>query len=166
MSRRTRTHALSRFVGGASSIALWTIAGVHALWAAGSSWPAADRDRLADLVVGSRPFPSSALTWLVTAALIVAGGIVAWRSELTQLRGSDSVLARRVTLALAAVFLLRGIGGLVASGLALAEASDLFRSWDLRLYSPLCLVIGVAVALVARNRPNSTERHISALTPV
>lgn len=127
MSARPAPDALARAAGLAAATVLWTVAFVHAVWAAGSSWPAGDSDRLADLVVGRQPFPSSTVTWIVTACLAAAGGIIAWRAGITPLGGFDQPLARYAALTVAAVFLLRGAGGLAVSGFALIEATGLFR---------------------------------------
>jgi len=51
--------------------------------------------------------------------------------------------------AVAAVMLVRDAGGMVTSAMRLGTATDEFRHWDLRLYSPLCLALGTA-ALAAR----------------
>jgi hypothetical protein len=50
------------------------------------------------------------------------------------------------------VLLARGSGGLVVSGLGIGAAPERFRRADLRIYSPLCLALGSAVALSARAR--------------
>lgn len=50
------------------------------------------------------------------------------------------------------MMLVRGAGGMVTSAMRLGTATDEFRQWDLRLYSPLCLALGTA-ALAARARP-------------
>jgi hypothetical protein len=48
--------------------------------------------------------------------------------------------------------LVRGAGGMATSAMRLGTATDEFRQWDLRLYSPLCLALGTA-ALAARAWP-------------
>lgn len=124
---------------------------MHGMWARGSSWPAADREQLADLVVGRQPFPGPALTWTVTALLGAATALTAARAELVAVPGGGS--ARPVRMAanvLAATLLTRGAGGLVVSGLGLGESTPQFRRCDLALYSPLCLGLACAVALASR----------------
>lgn len=143
---------IARASGAAAAAALWAIAFVHALWATGSNWPADDRDSLADLVVGIRPFPSNSATWIVAIALVAAGGIIAWRAGVSTFGGSDRPIARYAAWAIVAVFLLRGAAGFVVSGFEFREAAEPFLYWDLRLYSPLCLALGLASALVALRR--------------
>ncbi len=50
----------------------------------------------------------------------------------------------------AAALLVRGVGGLAVSALGVGQASDQFRQWDLRLYSPLCIALGACVAIGRR----------------
>lgn len=121
------------------------------MWAGGSSWPAADREQLADLVVGRRPFPGTGATSAVTVLLGAATAVTAVRSGLLPFPGGRS--ARPVSVsakAVVATLVTRGAVGLVVTGLGLGQATPEFRRWDLRLYSPGCLALGLAVALASR----------------
>ena len=113
---------------------------LHAAWATGSPWPAASQDELADLVVGRRPFPSAALTWAIVGLLTSAAGITAAASTTASHRRWVRLGARGVGTALLA----RGVGGLVVSGNQIADSTAVYRHTDLRIYSPLCLVLGAA----------------------
>lgn len=126
---------------------------IHALWAAGADWPARDREGLADLVYGSHPFPGTAATTAVAATLVAATGLVAVRSGLISRASGwrDSALVRYGSRAVAAALATRGAAGVVASGLSMGDWSERYRHWDLRLYSPLCLGLAVAV-IVAETR--------------
>lgn len=126
-----------------------TIAGsVHAAWAAGATRPAATPDELADLVVGRRPLPSPAMCLGVTAMLFGAAGAIA--VDATGAGRSLPSVARhvhRMAIAAGGVLALRGVSGFVTSGLRLNRAADVYRHWDVRLYSPACLVLaGTALA--------------------
>ena len=123
---------------------------VHAAWARGSTWPAASRDDLADLVVGRRPMPSSTACAAVAGLLTTAVALVVARAGVVPVpEGRATWVVHRGADAVAAVLTLRGMAGLVVSGAGLGSATPLFRRWDLRLYSPACLVLGGAVALSA-----------------
>jgi hypothetical protein len=123
---------------------------LHTMWALGSPWPAADQDELADLVVGRRPFPSPTLTWGVVGLLTTATGITAAAATTTSQRRWVRVGARGV----GTVLLARGAGGLVVSSTQGRDATAAFRHNDVRIYSPLCLVLGAAAMVsVGRRRP-------------
>lgn len=143
-----------RLAGAAGVTGLGVATVVHAVWALGSSWPAADRDRLADLVVGTRPFPGPAPTWAVTALLGAATALTAARANLMPVAlpaGSARPIRVGANL-LAAALLARGTGGLIVSGLGLGDVTPVFRRWDLALYSPLCLALGCSVILASPDR--------------
>ncbi len=143
---------LRRAAGGAAAGGLAAAAAVHAAWATGSTWPASGPDELADLVVGRRPFPSPALTWGVTGLLGAATGLTAARAGLVP---SPRRARRPVRLGadvVAAVLLARGVTGLVSSAAGIGQRTPAFRRWDLRLYSPLCLVLGLLTATSSPER--------------
>ncbi len=152
MTIRNRTE-MKRAAGIVGVIGLGGAAGLHGLWAAGSSWPAADKDDLADLVVGRARFPSAGPTAVVAGMLATAAALTAAQSGLIPV---PSPSANRVVhlgmRTVAAVLLTRGLGGLGVSALGLGGASERFRYWDLRVYSPLCVALGGAVAVCAVSR--------------
>ena len=117
--------------------ALFFLAAVHANWARGSSWPAADRQRLAERVVGQERMPSAGACLAVTAALTAGGGLVAgWPASRPRLR---RIGAAGVAATLAA----RGMAGLCG---LMPPTSEAFLWWDRRLYSPLCLLLAILSA--------------------
>jgi hypothetical protein len=126
-----------------ASGALFGLAGLHAAWGAGSSWPFPDREALADAVVGSVQVPGPAACYPVSGALAVAAVLVAgWPAERPALRragvaGVVGVLATRGALGLA------GQTRLVSP----ASRSEHFTRLDRRLYSPLCLALAGLSAL-------------------
>lgn len=166
MTIRHRTE--TRGGGARSAAGLVGVAGLagagalHVAWARGSTWPAADAADLADLVVGRAPSagsdraasvpgagPSFAVAGLLgAAALLTAGasGLVPVGS------GRAQRLARLGARTAAGVLLARGSAGLVVSSLGIDGASDRFRTWNRRVYSPLCLGLGGAVALSTGGR--------------
>lgn len=164
MTIRIRTETIgTRLIGFLSTAALVAASAIHVLWATGSSWPETDRGALADLVVGTRPFPGAGPTALVAAALAAGAAVVGWRAGLVAIGDSRGRLCRYATVAVAAALLIRGAGGLVASAFELMEATDVYRTWDLRLYSPGCLIVGGAIAyLVYRTRGRPDQSPVNS----
>ncbi len=133
---------------------------VHAAWAAGSTWPAASFDELADLVVGVRPFPSVPMTLGVVALIGVGAGLLVNESRRVHAEQWAPVTTLGQVLrfggwGVPAVLAVRGIGGLAVSALGIGQATAVFRYWDLRFYSPLCVVLALLGALAVW--PNRAE---------
>lgn len=149
MTIRMRTEKARRGAALVATAGLGATAMLHAAWATGSSWPAANQDELADLVVGRRPFPSAALTWGVVGLLTTAAGITAAASTTASQRRRVRLGARGV----GTVLLARGVGGLVMSGTEVVESTAVYRHNDIRIYSPLCLVLGTAAMRSVRWEP-------------
>ena len=163
MTIRNRTEAGG---GGRSITGLVGVAGLagagalHVVWACGSTWPAADAADLADLVVGrvpstgdagSPPVPGAAASFAVAGLLGTAALLTAGASGLIPVgTGRAGQVARLGSRVAAGVLLARGSAGLVVSSLGIDGASDRFRTWNRRLYSPLCLGLGSAVAASTR----------------
>ncbi len=122
------------------------IAALHALWAAGSTWPLADRNALADAVCGrtdgSAPGPLACLT--VSGLLAGAAGLVGGyprRAPRLRRAGAGAVISALV---------LRGTLSLAGRvDLAVPSAvSTRFRALDRQAYGPLCFTLA-ALALPA-----------------
>ncbi len=132
---------------------LTAIAGVHLLWAAGSSWPLADREALADAVIG-RPggrFPSPAACLTVAGLLGIAASVVGGRPRLHPRVRRVGVIGVVTTLATRAGLGLTGRTDLLSPGSASPRFRELdrrFYSPHRRFYSPLCLTLA-ALALPA-----------------
>jgi len=100
----------------AAAIGLMVAAGVHIYWAAGGTWPGADRSDLARKVVGSTDeFPSTALT-LGVAVLLVAGGIVVGGATGVWTLPISDTLVTAASWVVAVVLVVRGLAGLILSG--------------------------------------------------
>jgi hypothetical protein len=152
MSIRSRTESLRVGGGVLAAATLAGAAGLHGLWAAGSTWPAVTADELADLVVGRRPMPGPVACAAVTGALTVAAVATATAS-----RGRPGRLARpsrAVAAIVSGSLLARGMGGMVAEVVGIGEATPAFRRWNRRLYNPLCIALALLVAF-GRRRPAS-----------
>ena len=135
-----------RAAGDVAAVGLAGAAAVHLLWASGSSWPAKDYDDLANLVVGRGPFPSRPLTAVAAGLLMTASTIAVAANRPAP---AQSWVLRIGPKIVAATLLVRGVGGLAMSALGVGQASEQFRQWDLRLYSPLCIALGACVAIGA-----------------
>jgi hypothetical protein len=132
----------------AASAGLLVLAALHAAWGAGSAWPMADRQELAEAVVGAQQVPSPAACYAVSAALASAAMLVAGlprrRPVLRRIgvAGVAGVLAGRGALGLA------GRTYLVSPG----STSARFTRLDRRVYSPACLALAGLSALAALPR--------------
>lgn len=116
-----------------------TIVGLlHASWAIGSTWPFADLTTLVRTVMGTPD-----LTGIPPAPLIRAAAIARVGS-----RAAVRRWARLVTVPAAGVLALRGIGGLISSGFFGDLVTSEYRPLDLMVYSPLCLLLALGLALL------------------
>jgi len=115
---------------------------VHATWALGGSWPAADRRSLAESVAGSAEMPGALACGVVSAALAAAAALTAGV-------GADHSVAVLSRAAVAAALLARAGTGLAGrTGLLVPwTPSQHFVELDRRLYGPVCGVVGTLVAL-------------------
>lgn len=144
---------MSAVAGGVAAAALVVIGAFHVLWVR-SSWPfATRREFIRDL--GGRPngeLPTTfALQSLGVAALLGAAAfLVAAKADLVP-GGVSTTLVTVGAWGVAAVLTVRGVAGFVQSGFELGDAPARYRFLDLRVYSPLCLVLStlIAVAIVS-----------------
>ncbi|MFC3714049.1 DUF3995 domain-containing protein [Sphingoaurantiacus capsulatus] len=127
------------------------IAALHALWGIGVTFPAADRQSLALLVVGRPQLPPPVACFVVAsfvAALAVlpalALGWIAAPAWLARLAGWACWAA-------AALFVVRGIGGYLAAFERMFPLEP-FASFNRFAYSPLCLLLALLFVVVARAR--------------
>jgi len=124
---------------------LVVIAGLHVAWGWGSPFPFADRDQLADAVVGARRVPSSSACYAVAGALGAAAALVQGVPRLAPRPRRVGLLGVAGVLGLRGVLGLAGRTGLASPG----SESPRFRRLDRRLYAPLCVALALG-ALDAR----------------
>lgn len=126
-------------LAGAAGLAV--AAGLHAAWATGSSWPAADRTRLADSVAGTPVMPDAAACWAVAATLAVAAGVTAGV-------GGQHRLAVLTRAGVASALLVRAATGLTGRTHLLVPwtPSQHFVHLDRRVYGPTCALLGSLTA--------------------
>ena len=126
-----------------TSLVLAALAGTHVYWAAGGVWPAANRETLAENVVGpGARFPPDLALYGVAAvlaagSLVVTGAAHKWRSPVPL-----EVYAAAAHVG-AGILAVRGVVGLASSLVAGLDAP--YRRWDVALYSPLCLLLAAGV---------------------
>lgn len=146
----TKSTGAVRLAGLATSGVLLGVAGIHAAWAAGSTWPESSREALTDLVVGTPetfpgPLPTLAVTGLTAAASVLVG-----ERALRARPHRYEAASRLGTGTVAAVLLARGFIGLLPA--ATAARTQRFAYWNARLYNPLCIALGLGAAAVTRSR--------------
>ncbi|KCZ94192.1 DUF3995 domain-containing protein [Hyphomonas johnsonii] len=132
---------------------------VHLAWAFGSTFPYANEQALARAVVGRRGItrmPSMAASAFVAACLLGAAVWALMLGRVVVLPVSTWLLLPG-GLALSGIFLFRGIIGVMpAFERALPEQP--FLSLNRRIYSPLCVLIGIGFLGLVFALPNWTWR--------
>jgi hypothetical protein len=132
------------------AIPLVLIAALHVYWGIGGIWPGTDPKSCARAVAGfngidAMPSPSACLAvaavFIVATLMVLAlGGVFASPFERISLAGA--------ALFMALVFFGRGLIGFMPFWRRLTPEMP-FARLDLRYYSPLCLVLGVGLAILA-----------------
>ncbi len=134
-------------------VILTAIAAVHVYWGFGGLWPSKTVDELIRTVVGVPGMTEmfgKGMT-LIVAGLIFAAGLVALLASGVIAIG-PRWFARLGAGVLTIIFLGRGVMGFLMTPLNI-EQTEPFATYDLWLYSPLCLVIGGAfVVLTLKTR--------------
>jgi hypothetical protein len=144
MSAQSVSTALAIALGG-----FWVgIAAMHAYWGVGGKW---FTDRTYPHVPGQRiALPGKLACWAVTPVFlgfawisVSVGGLagVGPGAALPELSPGWVLIAGH---ALAAICLLRAIGEFRYVGFFKRVRGTAFAWWDTRLYSPLCLIVGLA----------------------
>ncbi len=120
---------------------------LHAYWALGGRWGSA---YTVPTVSGRRIFdPTPLATWIVSGllgiAVILVIGKAGWIAT-----GPPSVVFDIGVWGLSIVFFLRAVGNLRSFGFFKTIQGTPFAQWDTWLYSPLCLLLGLLAAGLAR----------------
>ena len=136
---------MARILG---AIGLGAVAGLHAVWAAGSPWPAKDAKQLYTAVVGQSDLqPSAAATGVIAAgatgaALLSAGALGDGRLQRLGLRLMGTVMLLRAASG----------GSAALAVLGLPPAGDTFQRLDRRYYRPFAAILGLALWVAAGGR--------------
>ncbi|KFL29047.1 hypothetical protein JP75_23980 [Devosia riboflavina] len=135
------------FIASMMFIALFAVSLAHFLWSLGRTWPIRNEKLLAQTVVGFKDIermPPRLASLAVSIATIAAGIYALALAD----HDSGGTLLDLGGIALAAVFLARGIAGYTTWWKGLTPEPN-FRLNDIRVYSPLCLALGLGfLALV------------------
>lgn len=138
---------MTMFIASMMFIALLAVSMAHFLWSIGRTWPIRDEKLLAQTVVGFKDIqrmPPRLASLAVSIAALAAGTYGLALAD----HDSGGIWLDLGGLALAAVFLARGIVGYTAWWANLTPEPN-FRLNDRRVYSPLCLALGLGfLALV------------------
>ena len=138
---------MSMLIAAFMFIILLAVSTAHFLWSIGRTWPIRNEKLLAQTVVGFEGIehmPPRLASFAVSLATLAAGVIALALAD----HDSGGLALSLVGLPLAAVFLARGIIGYTPWWAAKTPEPN-FRLNDTRVYSPLCLFLGLGfVALV------------------
>ncbi len=137
------------FLGGVIILVLIVLAAVHVFWALGGRTGL--RSAIPEGENGQLLFqPRCPVTLAVTFFLLLAAAIVAAQSGMIAPHRLGQ-LPRLATSLLAALFALRAIGDFRYVGFFKRIRRTRFAYLDSMLYSPLCALLALALALTARN---------------
>ncbi|HTO27279.1 MAG TPA: DUF3995 domain-containing protein [Devosia sp.] len=138
---------MSMLIAALMFIILLAVSTAHFLWSIGRTWPIRNEKLLAQTVVGFEGIermPPRLASFAVSIATLAAGIIAMALAD----HDSGGLTLTLIGLPLAAVFLGRGLVGYTAWWAAKTPEPN-FRLNDTRVYSPLCLFLGLGfVALV------------------
>ena len=126
------------------------VGAIHVAWGLGSSFPFADRETLADIVVGNDVVPGGRESFAVAALLGAAAALVADALPAPRRLRNTGVVA------VAAVLTTRAAFGFTGNTQRLVPGSDSprFVAADRRYFSPLCaaLALGTLASTGVRRR--------------
>lgn len=138
---------MNMFIASMMFIALFAVSLAHFLWSLGRTWPIRNEKLLAQTVVGFRDIermPPRLASLAVSIATLAAGVHALALAD----HDSGGIWLNLGGFALAAVFLARGALGFTAWWAEKTPEPN-FRLNDRRVYSPLCLALGLGfLALV------------------
>jgi hypothetical protein len=135
---------MSMLIAAFVCIALMAISVAHFAWGVGLSWPLKNRKLLAQTVVGFtgvEKMPNPLLTLAVAIGTFYAAFIALAMAD----HDGGGTNLNLVGAIVAVIFLARGGIGYTAKWQAMTS-EPIFRLNDKRVYSPLCLFIGLGFA--------------------
>ena len=121
---------------------LLAIAGLHAMWGSGSTFPFSDRHQLNDTVIGRGATPSPSACYGVAGLLAASSALVAGLPASDNRLRRAGVCAVTVVLGTRAALGFAGKTELVSPG----SVSPRFLRMDKRVFSPLCLALAIGSA--------------------
>lgn len=142
-----RKGALMPVLATATAFVLFIIACLHLLWGLGVYWPFMTESDLARAVVGAKDItrmPSFGACVFVTLALTVGIVIVLRLGGVIAPKSIPLILFQIGGAGFAFVLLSRGLVGFLPFWAEITPEQP-FRRLDIRFYSPLCILLGLAV---------------------
>jgi len=137
---------MSFMVASTAALVLAVLAALHVYWAFGGEL---GKVAVIPEIHGERAFnPSPVATLLVAGALLVATAIVLGRAGAYG-AWLQTGLFKWPTLLLGIAFFARAVGDLNLVGFTKRIRGTAFARWDSALFSPLCLVLGLALGWLA-----------------
>jgi hypothetical protein len=137
---------MSMFVSSMMFIVLLAVSMAHFLWSIGKTWPIRDEKLLAQTVVGFQGverMPPRPASFAVCALTLLAGILALALAD----RTAGGIWLTLLGVPFAAVFLARGIAGYTAWWAQLTPELS-FRFNDKRVYSPLCIGLGLGFLIL------------------
>lgn len=132
---------MSMLISSLMFIALASVSLAHFLWAFGRTWPIRNEKLLAQTVVGFKnieKMPPRLASFAVAIGAFAAGVFALALAD----HDSGGLWLNLVAVALAALFMARGVLGYTGWWAALTPEPN-FRLNDRRVYSPLCILLGL-----------------------
>ncbi|NGP18102.1 DUF3995 domain-containing protein [Devosia aurantiaca] len=141
---------MNMFVSSFMFVGLLTVALAHFVWALGRTWPIRDEKLLAQTVVGTpgvERMPPRYISFIIALLALAAGIFTLALAD----HDSGGNLMNISGIGLGLLFLARGIAGYTAWWAA-QFPEPIFRLNDRRVYSPLCLFLGVGFLILVALR--------------
>lgn len=140
---------MSMLISALLCVALLAISFAHLLWSFGVLWPTKDERLLARTVTGfsSQRMPPR---WMSFGVAVLTFAASVWALALADHDGGGLSLTL-IGAVLGLIFLARGIIGFTP-GWAQKTPEEPFRSNDRRVYSPLCIALGVGFLVLVLMR--------------
>lgn len=131
------------------SVVLAFIAAIHLSWAFGSNWPAKNQTGLARTVVGVKNITKMPPKWQSTLVALIlfatAFWPLMWRALVPYIIPQGMIWAGM--FGITAAFAIRGVAGYLPP-ISTRHTEQPFASYNARYYSPFCLTLAAAFALL------------------
>ncbi|MEP6687888.1 MAG: DUF3995 domain-containing protein, partial [Gemmatimonadales bacterium] len=128
------------------ALVLVLLSALHVYWAAGGTW---GKGATIPERQGRPAFRPEPLGTMAAAALLAAAALVVLGRDGLGPAAALGLVTRVGSWAVAAAFLLRGVGDFRLVGLFRRADDTRFARWDRRVYTPLALALGLGTAVLA-----------------
>jgi hypothetical protein len=138
---------VSMLIAALLCVTLLAISFAHLLWSLGINWPTKDQRLLARTVTGLANAERMPPRWMSFGVAVLTFAAAVWALALADHDGGGLLLTL-IGVVLGVVFLARGIIGFTP-GWQKKTPEEPFRTNDRRVYSPMCVLLGIGfLALV------------------